>query len=259
VARQKNHLVPTQKAMILMDRLPVEDLKSPELTAHWETILDKIAKGESNADDFIKDVQDKSRSWCQQFYGSKIHLDKNESGMIDVAVSAKKASKFPEEAYGHKFTETEKENLSKGDTYYFSKLVTKNGTKFSAWVQYINNELKYFKYNPFLTEAAVCPRCHSAMHETSTGIACPKGCTVIPHEVLGKRLSIQDKYDLLTAGKTDVIRGFTSRKTGNLFDGRLMLDENFRVVFKFSSEAKPPIFHVRPSLVGKKYYEVWEK
>ena len=257
VARQKNHLVPTQKAMILMDRLPVEDLKSPELTAHWETVLDKIAKGESDADDFISDVQDKSRIWCQQFYGDKIHLDKNESGAIDVAVSAKKAVKFPDEAYGHKFTEKEKYNLSKGDTYYFSELITKNGTKFSAWVQYINNELKYFRYNPFLSEAAVCPKCHSTMFEAGHGIACPKGCTVIPYEVLGKKLSIQDQYDLLTTGKTDVIRGFTSRKTGNLFDGRLMLDDSFRVVFKFSSEAKPPAFHVRPSLIGKKYHEVW--
>jgi len=257
VTRQKNHLIPTQKAMILMDRLPVEDLKSPELTAHWETVLDKIAKGESDADDFINDVQDKSRLWCQQFYGDKIHLEKNESGMIEIASSAKKTPKFPDEAYGHKFTEKEKFNLSKGDTYYFSELVTKNGTKFSAWVQYIDHQLKYFKYNPFLSEAAVCPKCHSGMYESANGIACPKGCTVIPYEVSGKRLSIQDQYDLLTAGKTDVIRGFTSRKTGNLFDGRLMLNDDFRVVFKFSSEAKPPVFHVRPSLIGKKYHEIW--
>ena len=181
VTRQKNHLIPTQKAMLLMDRLPVNDLKSPELTAHWETVLDKIAKGEADADEFIKDVQEKSREWCNTIYGDKITLKKNDAGDVDIVSTAKKAVKFPAEAYGHKFTDEEKENLSNGDTYYFSNLVTKKGTRFSAWVQYTDNELKYFKYNPFLDAAAVCPKCHAKMFPTrDNAILCPSGCVSIP-------------------------------------------------------------------------------
>ena len=263
VTRQKNHLIPTQKAMLLMDRLPVNDLKSPELTAHWETVLDKIAKGEADADEFIKDVQEKSREWCNTLYGDKITLKKNEAGDVDIASTAKKAVKFPAEAYGHKFTDEEKDNLSNGDTYYFSNLVTKKGTRFSAWVQYTDNELKYFKYNPFLEAAAVCPKCHSKMFPArDNSILCPSGCVSIPGEVAGMRLTIQNQYDLLTRAQTSAINGFISRKTGAPFSAKLILDPDFRVAYDFNfkepEKTEKAEFYVPPSLIGRHYHEVWE-
>lgn len=263
VSRQKNHLIPTQKAMLLMDRLPVNDLKSPELTAHWETVLDKIAKGEADANDFIKDVQEKSREWCNTIYGDKITLEKNENGDVDIASTAKKAVKFPDEAYGHKFTDEEKENLSAGDTYYFAKLITKNGTRFSAWVQYTDGELKYFKYNPFLESAAVCPKCHAKMFlARDDSICCPSGCVTIPGAVAGKKLTVQNQYDLLTRAQTSAINGFISRKTGAPFSAKLILDPTLRISYDFNfKEPEKTIkaeFYTPPSLLGKYYHEVWE-
>ena len=263
VTRQKNHLIPTQKAMLLMDRLPVNDLKSPELTAHWETVLDKIAKGEADADEFIKDVQEKSREWCNTIYGDKITLKKNDAGDVDIVSTAKKAVKFPAEAYGHKFTDEEKENLSNGDTYYFSNLVTKKGTRFSAWVQYTDNELKYFKYNPFLDAAAVCPKCHTKMFPTrDNAILCPSGCVSIPGNVAGMMLTVQNQYDLLTCAQTSAINGFISRKTGAPFSAKLILDPDFRVAYDFNfkepEKTEKAEFYVPPSLIGRHYHEVWE-
>ena len=263
VTRQKNHLIPTQKAMLLMDRLPVNDLKSPELTAHWETVLDKIAKGEADADEFIKDVQKKSREWCNTLYGDRITLTKNAAGDVDIASTAKKAAKFPAEAYGHKFTDEEKENLSNGDTYYFAKLVTKKGTRFSAWVQYADNELKYFKYNPFLEAAAVCPKCHARMFPArDNAILCPSGCVSIPGEVAGMKLTIQNQYDLLTRAQTSAINGFISRRTGAPFSAKLILDPNFRVTYDFNfkepEKTEKAEFYTPPSLIGRHYHEVWE-
>jgi DNA topoisomerase-3 len=263
VTRRKNHLIPTQKAMLLMDRLPVDDLKTPELTAHWETVLDKIAKGTASADEFIKDVQDKSREWCHRIYGDKIALTKDENGDVDIVSSAKKPVKFPDSAYGHVFTDEEKQNLLDGDTYYFSKLVSKKGTVFSAWVQYAGNELKYFKYNPFLEAAAVCPKCHSKMFPGANGdILCPSGCVDIPAQVADKRLTVQNQYDLLTAGITSAINGFISRKTGQPFSARLVLNPEFRIVYDFNfkepEKIQKAVFYTPPSLIGKHYHEVWD-
>lgn len=261
VSRQKNHLVPTQKAMLLMDRLPVNDLKSPELTAHWETVLDKIAKGDADADAFIKDVQDKAHEWCNNLYGNIISLNKNDKGDVDIASSAKKAVKFPDSAYGHIFTDEEKENLLNGDTYYFPKLVTKKGTEFSAWVQYSDNELKYYKYNIFMDQAAFCPVCHNKMYDDSSAIVCPYRCVTIPHYVAGVRLTYQNQYDLLTRAFTGPINGFINRKTGRSFSSRLILNSDFKLKydFNFDHPEKMPlaVFYTPPSLLGKHYHEVW--
>lgn len=263
VARRKNHLIPTQKAMLLMDRLPVNDLKSPELTAHWETVLDRIARGEADAEDFIHDIQEKSREWCNALYGERIKLTKDGSGNVDIAASAKKPSKFPDEAYGHRFTDEEKQNLSDGDTYYFSRLVTKKGTVFSAWVQYIDNELKYFKYNPFLEAAAVCPRCHARMYPENDGsIICMAGCLRIPASKGGKKLTIQNQYDLLTRAETSAINGFISRKTGLPISAKLILDPQLKLCYDFNfktpEKTEKAQFYTPPSLIGRHYHEVWE-
>lgn len=263
VRRQKNHLIPTQKAMLLMDRLPVQDLKSPELTAHWETVLDKIAKGDASAEDFIKDVQLRAKEWCNTIFGDKISLTKNEAGDVDIASSAKKPVKFPASAYGHTFSEEEIRNLTRGDTYFFSRLITKNGTRFSAWVQYRDQELKYYRTNPFLEAAAVCPRCHSKMYPLDdNSISCPRGCVHIPGTIAGKALTIQNQYDLLTKGETSAINGFISRKTGAPFSAKLILDPQFKVAYSFEfkhpENTEKASFYSPPSLIGCQYHEVWE-
>ena len=56
IERQKNELVPTSKAMQLVEIVP-PDLKSPELTAKWETDLAKISKGQYSSQAFIKEMK----------------------------------------------------------------------------------------------------------------------------------------------------------------------------------------------------------
>ena len=56
VERVNNTLVPTKKAMQLVDIVP-KDLKSPELTAQWETELINISKGSADSKKFVKNIQ----------------------------------------------------------------------------------------------------------------------------------------------------------------------------------------------------------
>lgn len=53
VERQKNHLVPTQKGIDLIQLVPFRDLRSAELTGRWETDLDRVAKGQIGLQTFM--------------------------------------------------------------------------------------------------------------------------------------------------------------------------------------------------------------
>lgn len=55
IERKKKNLVPTEKGIRLVSILP-DSVKSPVLTADWETRLKEIEKGRLNADDFIEDI-----------------------------------------------------------------------------------------------------------------------------------------------------------------------------------------------------------
>ena len=55
---------------------------------------------------------------------------------------------------------------------------------------------------------------------------------VVFRNICEKQLSDKQIIDLLTIGKTPVIKGFRG-KGGKEFDAALMFDENYQVVFEF--------------------------
>ena len=89
-----------------------------------------------------------------------------------------------------------------------------------------------------------CPKCKAASVPTvpkvlffQKVVKCPdQSCGfVIFRTISEKSLSDKQITDLLTNGKTSVIKGFKSRNN-KLFDATLKFDENFRVVFDFSEK-----------------------
>lgn len=56
IERQNNRLFPTKKGKQLIN-LVSEELKSPELTAKWESELENIARGKGNAKAFIENIR----------------------------------------------------------------------------------------------------------------------------------------------------------------------------------------------------------
>lgn len=50
-------LVPTEKGLALIDLIPVEDIKSPELTGSWEASLEKVRRGELSRVQFMTEVR----------------------------------------------------------------------------------------------------------------------------------------------------------------------------------------------------------
>lgn len=60
VERKKKQLIPTEKGVNLITVLP-EKIKSPLLTAEWESMLKQVERGETSADTFMDGIADMSR------------------------------------------------------------------------------------------------------------------------------------------------------------------------------------------------------
>lgn len=56
-------ILPTEKGMFLIEHLPVEDLKSPEMTGQWEKRLHDIAAGKEDYYSFVSDMNETIRRW----------------------------------------------------------------------------------------------------------------------------------------------------------------------------------------------------
>ncbi|MDX5442307.1 MAG: DNA topoisomerase 3 [Hymenobacteraceae bacterium] len=83
-----------------------------------------------------------------------------------------------------------------------------------------------------------CPRCgEGKIVKGKSAYGCIRfreGCNVlIPFEIAGKALSQKQVEALLLKRKTGKIKGFTSAKSGSSFDAALVLNDDWKVVFKF--------------------------
>ena len=49
--------MPTKKGIEIIEKLSVEDVKSPSMTGEWEYRLNLIEEGKQDADEFIRDIE----------------------------------------------------------------------------------------------------------------------------------------------------------------------------------------------------------
>jgi DNA topoisomerase-3 len=81
---------------------------------------------------------------------------------------------------------------------------------------------------------ALCPMCGTDLAVTPRVVGC-RGCAwKFYPEVSGKMLSPGQIETLLTTGKTGVLKGFHSKKTGKSFDAALKLNHEAKLEFVFS-------------------------
>lgn len=166
VERKGKSLRATDQGMALIDTIPIEEIKSPVLTAQWELRLDKIAKGEDTYEAFVKDIEDQTRVWCEQIgsmEGKKI-LSSNEVdkvlGICPKCGGGIRTTKFgygctnwkpenggckytlPKELCKKKITPSNIEKLlANGETKVIKGFVSKAGKKFDAKLK-LDNEHK---------------------------------------------------------------------------------------------------------------------
>ncbi|MBR7095444.1 MAG: topoisomerase C-terminal repeat-containing protein, partial [Clostridia bacterium] len=95
----------------------------------------------------------------------------------------------------------------------------------------------------FGDEVGTCPLCGGTVRRTSFGYGCgnyrEKNCRFSVREVIcGRPISIAMMRLLLSEGKTGLIEGFVSPKSGKSFDAYLTLSEG-RAVFVFPDRPRP--------------------
>lgn len=66
IKREKKLILPTERGIALIDCVPAE-VKSPKMTAEWETQLQKIERGESSDIDFLQGIENYVRSLVSEY------------------------------------------------------------------------------------------------------------------------------------------------------------------------------------------------
>lgn len=89
VRREKKNLVPTDTGIALVTILP-EEIRSPKMTAEWETALTHIAQGKSNAEDFLNGICSMMKELI-----SRYHSIRDESSYFPQAENKKVIGKCP--------------------------------------------------------------------------------------------------------------------------------------------------------------------
>jgi len=103
------------------------------------------------------------------------------------------------------------------------------------YTKQITTELLDAKIEVADNNAVICPKCKKAQIRFYPKVA---KCTnencgmVVFRNINEKQLSDEQIMELLTKGKTKIIKGFKS-KGGKSFDAALKFDENFKIVFDF--------------------------
>lgn len=63
--RSGKSIIPNDEAIKMMDLIQITELKSPEMTALWESRLDDVEKNKLSKDKFIADIEEKTREWTK--------------------------------------------------------------------------------------------------------------------------------------------------------------------------------------------------
>lgn len=253
--RKGKQIIPTERAMKLIDILPIDEIKSAEMTADWEMKLDQVEKGNLVLEDFIEEIERQTTIWCKEIealptpkktnpniniYDKPCPICGNDVLVFDWGYTCKNNKKndkkcnfyIPKKVSGKTLRKKDVEALfSLKDTEFIRDLKSKNNKIFGAKFR-INKETGAFEY-VFESEFN-CKICGKPMSSNSMFYFCPnKSCNFsVPYIVAQKKLSKQNIDDLLTKGKTNKIDGFISKK-GKEFSAKLVMNDENRVEFSF--------------------------
>ncbi len=268
--RKGKSIFPTDKGIFLIDTLPVDAIKSADMTGNWEMRLNNIAMGKEPVLNFIRDIEQTTRDWYAQIAAAgERHYVSPQKGDLLCPVCGKVVKPAPfgwgctgysKDGDGCRFSinktlagvELSDKNiaqlLTKGRTGLIKGFISKSGKKFNAYLV-IDSESKDIKFD-FLSDREremVCPICGKPMKKSKYGYICSdfsrdgNGCDFsVNTEICKKKISEAQVSALLKNGRTDVIKGFKS-KAGREFDAALVVNrETHKIDFEFAKREPMP-------------------
>lgn len=244
----KKNFVSTPKGRSLIASVKKE-FTSPELTADWEYKLQQIERGRFSADEFDKQIREyvkdiveyvkkhgrdevsvvKDKDDPEKLIGCPVcgrYLRELDWGWVCARACGLKISK---EIAGKKILlEQIKKLISNGTSDMINGFKSKTGREFAARLVLNGTKIDFDFSYPY-----PCPKCGGTLDDFKQIIVCSKKCGFeLRKTVNNKQLTDRNIEDLLLKARTSVIKGFTSRKSGENFSARLILDKNLRLKFE---------------------------
>lgn len=87
--RKGKTIEPTEDAIRFINVMPVEELKSPEMTAVWEMKLDQIEKGTMCMEQFMKEITDSVVKWTLQVVNDNPSMEKPDASQTKAGTGVK--------------------------------------------------------------------------------------------------------------------------------------------------------------------------
>ncbi|WP_136797868.1 DNA topoisomerase III [Desulfosediminicola ganghwensis] len=263
IVREGKDLTPTGKAfelLSLLEAMKIEVLASPEMTGEWEYKLNQILKGQLTREKFMKEIRDLTRHIIDQiknFEATEVRQEAPFSPVDGVKFFGSPTAWISEDEKitirkilgGRVMSDDEIVRLIKGETLGpYSDFRSKRGKPFTASVRY-NKKIEFIFADSTddidieeikkSTPLGQSPIDGSPVYETPAGYMSAsaldgdkdKGLK-IGKIILSKEISSANIKQLLTDGKTELIKGFISKKR-KPFDAYLLLGKNGKISFEF--------------------------
>ena len=264
VVREGKELAPTGKAielLALLNAMNIEVLASPEMTGEWEYKLNQIMKGELTRESFMREIRGLTKHIISQivnFEDSEVRLEAPFSPIeglrfysSPIAYHAEDDSLHIRKILGGRvMSDAEVVALIKGETIGpFGDFLSKKGKHFSASIKLTNNKVDFIFANAtdeLDIEAIIrqqplgkSPIDDTPVFETPAGYMSQsalegdeKKGLKISKIILSRELPPETIANLLKNGKTELIKGFISKKK-RPFDAYLLLQNNGKISFEF--------------------------
>ena len=264
VAREGKELVPTGKAfelLALLEGMKIDVLASPEMTGEWEYKLNQILRGEFTRNQFMQEIRELTRhitSQIRNFEKTEVRQEAPFSPIDGVRyfdspmayVSEDGKTSIRKILGGRVMTTKEITSLVRGETLGpFSDFRSKKGKPFTASVRVKSTKIEFIfadsmndldlddirKSIPLglspIDGTPVFDTPTVYMSESALAGDEMKGLK-ISKTILSKNIAPELISQLLSVGKTELIRGFISKKK-RPFDAFLLLGKNGKISFDF--------------------------
>lgn len=218
VERNKKQITATEKGTNLISVLP-ETVKSPKLTADWETRLQAIEKGNERADDFMSDIEKYIRQTVAEYSHKADNsvLNSERTAVGTCPKCGKNVLEFPKSyscesgkdrcdftiwksVSGKNITSvTAKELLQNRKTVLIKGFENKEKKTFDAFlILDENNKIAFDFPKPSDESIGNCPKCGNKVVEGKFGFYCLGKCGMQLAKVYGKVLTETQLKNLLS-------------------------------------------------------------
>jgi len=264
LVREGKELAPTGKAfdlLSLLEAMKIDVLASPEMTGEWEYKLNQILKGELTRKQFMKEIRDLTVQIANRIKNYEEIKDRKIAPFSPVGdlvihetptayISDNEEIIIRKVLGGRVMQEDEVVSLIRGETLGpFNNFRSKKGKSFSASIRLTNNKVDFLFADTAndldvasikktdslglspIDQTAVYETPTAFMSESAFGSNTQKGLK-ISKMILSKEISAENVRQMLSSGKTELIKGFISKRK-KPFDAYLLLDKGGKISFEF--------------------------